>query len=174
MVQQGASETASAKVAEPTEFEEVPVAESDAESAGSSDTEMEEPDEQTAAELRAMAKVMLNGRSRQDVLDGAYHRYAFHDDRLPRWFAEDEQRHMRRAFNHSLSDYSKTQVVQCMSMSSASRNGLHYIGMNVIDSLAFSVLDPFTWTKCIEMRKSLACPQDSTCMVRMQRHTASK
>jgi DNA-directed RNA polymerase subunit E'/Rpb7 len=43
----------------------------------------------------ALARKMLNGRSRTDILDGAYHRYAFHDADVPKWFYEDEKRHMR-------------------------------------------------------------------------------
>lgn len=46
--------------------------------------------------MRALAKKMLNGRARSDILESAYHRYAFHDkDARPRWFAEDEERHHR-------------------------------------------------------------------------------
>ena len=53
------------------------------------------PDEHTAAEIRAFAKAMLNGRTKSDVLEAGYHRYAFHDDHLPSWLADDEKRHMR-------------------------------------------------------------------------------
>ena len=52
---------------------------------------------QGKAELRALAKKMLRGSQRSDLIEGAYHRYAFHDDHLPRWFSEDESRHMRYA-----------------------------------------------------------------------------
>ena len=50
---------------------------------------------QGKAELRALAKKMLRGSVRSDMLDGAYHRYAFHDTHMPRWFEEDESRHMK-------------------------------------------------------------------------------
>lgn len=46
-------------------------------------------------QILAIARKMMNGRNRQDILDGAYHRYNFHDEGLPRWFVEDEQRHLR-------------------------------------------------------------------------------
>lgn len=49
---------------------------------------------------------MRNGRSKNDILDGAYHRYSFHDDDLPRWLYEDEKRHLRCAYPSSQPLYS--------------------------------------------------------------------
>ena len=60
-----------------------------------SDSEMEEPDGDEAAEIRAVAKLMLKGRTKNDMIENGCHRYAFHDSNMPRWFAEDEERHMR-------------------------------------------------------------------------------
>ena len=51
-------------------------------------------------QVLALARKMRGGRERQDILDGAYHRYAFHDEGLPRWFAEDERRHLQCAARH--------------------------------------------------------------------------
>ncbi len=42
---------------------------------------------------------MLNGRARNDILEAGYHRYAFHDERVPVWLADDERRHLRWAQN---------------------------------------------------------------------------
>lgn len=53
------------------------------------------------AEVRALAKRMLRKRSRDELLEGAYNKYAFHDAGLPRWFAEDQRRHARWAPAHS-------------------------------------------------------------------------
>lgn len=53
------------------------------------------------AEVRALAKRMLRKRSRDELLEGAYNKYAFHDAGLPRWFAEDQRRHARCAPAHS-------------------------------------------------------------------------
>ena len=47
------------------------------------------------SEVRALAKRMLRKRSRDELLEGAYNKYAFHDAGLPRWFAEDQRRHAR-------------------------------------------------------------------------------
>ena len=49
-----------------------------------------------AWQVLALARKMLDGRSKQDILDSSYHRYAFHDTGVPKWFYEDEKRHMRR------------------------------------------------------------------------------
>lgn len=46
-------------------------------------------------QVLALARKMMNGRSKQDILDSSYHRYAFHDSHVPKWFYEDEKRHMR-------------------------------------------------------------------------------
>jgi Spb1 C-terminal domain len=51
--------------------------------------------------VRALAKRMLRKRSRDELLEGAYNKYAFHDAGLPRWFAEDQRRHARWAPAHS-------------------------------------------------------------------------
>lgn len=63
-------------------FEEVPLAEE-----YSSDSD-------AAAEALAIGAQFLRKRSRDDVLDAAYNRYAFNDeDELPSWFVEDEKMH---------------------------------------------------------------------------------
>jgi len=54
------------------------------------------------AEVRALAKRMLRKRERDELLEGGYNKYAFHDDGLPRWFAEDQRRHARCVFIHKL------------------------------------------------------------------------
>lgn len=53
-------------------------------------------DEHAQAEVRAMARKWLGGRKGElSLLDAAYNRYTFDDDAVPRWFREDERRHMR-------------------------------------------------------------------------------
>ena len=49
------------------------------------------------AEVRALARRMLRKRSRDELVEGAYNKYAFHDAGLPRWFEEDQRRHSRCA-----------------------------------------------------------------------------
>lgn len=61
----------------------------------SSASDIEEPGFQESAEIRAVAKAMLKGRRKNDIIEDGYHRYAFHDTHLPRWFQEDEEKHMR-------------------------------------------------------------------------------
>ncbi len=81
-------------------FEEVPVSRRHADSgAGSSDDSSDDGfddlDDDGKAEVLALARKMLKGRDRQDIMDAAYHRYAFHESGLPRWFEEDEAKHMK-------------------------------------------------------------------------------
>ena len=54
------------------------------------------------AETRALAKLMLRKKTRNEIIEGTYNRYANHDDPavLPDWFLEDEARHFRANTNH--------------------------------------------------------------------------
>jgi AdoMet-dependent rRNA methyltransferase SPB1 len=65
---------------------------SDDEDAGYSSMDSEE-----MAETRALAKVMLRKKNRNEIIEGTYNRYAVHEDpsTLPDWFIEDEMRHFR-------------------------------------------------------------------------------
>lgn len=55
-------------------------------------------DEHAQAEVRAMARKWLGGRKGElSLLDAAYNRYTFDDEGVPRWFREDERRHMQPA-----------------------------------------------------------------------------
>ncbi|CAI7812206.1 unnamed protein product [Closterium sp. NIES-54] len=63
---------------------------------GMEEEEEEEWDSDSKAETLAYARRMLRKRERDEVVDDAYNRYMFDDDAkaLPKWFADDERRHM--------------------------------------------------------------------------------
>ncbi|CAI6000567.1 unnamed protein product [Closterium sp. NIES-64] len=63
---------------------------------GAMGEEEEEWDSDSKAETLAYARRMLRKRERDEVVDDAYNRYMFDDDAkaLPKWFADDERRHM--------------------------------------------------------------------------------
>ncbi|CAH9100563.1 unnamed protein product [Cuscuta europaea] len=73
------------------DFEIVPAPHTD--SSDSSSDESDEDDIDTKAEILAYAKKMLSKKQREHMLDDAYNKYMFHDDGLPKWFADDEQKH---------------------------------------------------------------------------------
>ena len=97
MASAAASREADDKPDQSSGFEEVPVSRQrgDGSSDVSSDDGFDDLDEDGRAEVLALAKKMLKGRDRQDIMDNAYHKYAFHETGLPRWFEEDEKRHMK-------------------------------------------------------------------------------
>eukprot|EP01132_Coremiostelium_polycephalum_P006746 gene6746-8364_t len=72
---------------ETTGFEEVPK-EQDVEYSSESEEE-----EDSKVKTLAMGELLLRKKSRQELIDNAYHRYAFNDSNLPAWFYEDENRH---------------------------------------------------------------------------------
>jgi AdoMet-dependent rRNA methyltransferase SPB1 len=79
-------------------FEEVPLAGSDSEDSDSDDpNEFDDLDEDAKAEVLALAKKFIRKKSKDELIEAAYNRYAFHDQGLPKWFEEDERKFMRPA-----------------------------------------------------------------------------
>ncbi|PSS29440.1 AdoMet-dependent rRNA methyltransferase [Actinidia chinensis var. chinensis] len=75
------------------DFEIVPAPETDSSDDSSSD-ESEDEDVGTKAEILAYAKKMLRKKQREQILDDAYNKYMFHDDKgLPNWFLDEEKKH---------------------------------------------------------------------------------
>ena len=73
--------------------------------------EFEMMDDDTKAEIMALAKRMLRSKDKRDIMEAAYNRYAFHDEGLPKWFRDDEDKHMRLAGGGR--PFSSTAVVLC-------------------------------------------------------------
>eukprot|EP01133_Synstelium_polycarpum_P011486 gene11486-13394_t len=89
------------KADNPDAFEEVPM-EEDVEYS-SSDSEPEDSKIRTLA----MGTLMLRKKTKQDLIDDAYNRYAFNDTDLPSWFVDDEERH-----NKPQTPITKEQVIE--------------------------------------------------------------
>lgn len=55
---------------------------------------MEDYDIDSLSETVAIAKKMMRARSRNQIIDNSYSRFAVEeDDNLPNWFVEDEKKH---------------------------------------------------------------------------------
>ena len=82
---------------------EVVAAERDASSGSDSDesdgygydSEVDELSDDTRARILALGKKMIRKKDREELIEDGYNRYAFDDDDLPDWFAEDERRFMK-------------------------------------------------------------------------------
>jgi len=80
---------------------EVVAAEEDVEAGSESDSgyeydsEVDELSDDTRARILALGQKMIRKKDREELIEDAYNRYAFDDDDVPDWFAEDERRFMK-------------------------------------------------------------------------------
>jgi hypothetical protein len=88
--------TSSHRGADSGDLEVVPQATGGDGDSTDTDAEFEAMEDSAKAEIRAMARKWLGGRKMQlSILDAGYNRYTFNDEGLPRWFREDEAKHMQ-------------------------------------------------------------------------------
>lgn len=98
------------KPASGNDFEVVPATQSDSYSSDSQEDEFEAMNDDTKAEILALAKKMLRRKDKNDIIEAAYNRYAFHDEGLPKWFEDDERKFMRPAPHISGAEYAEARA----------------------------------------------------------------
>jgi hypothetical protein len=91
-----AAATSARRTADAMDLQVVPASTNDDGDSTDTDGEFEAMDDHAKAEIRAMARKWMKSRKNQlGLLDAAYNRYTFNDQGLPRWFKDDEAKHMR-------------------------------------------------------------------------------
>ena len=87
-------------------FEEVPMSEEESDSAAE---EFDMLGDDAKAEVLALAKKFINRKSKSELLESSYNRYAFHDDEkdLPGWFREEEAKFRRPAYQITGSEFNE-------------------------------------------------------------------
>jgi len=68
---------------------------SDDSASSDSEDEFESLTDNQKSEVMALARKMLRSKDKRSVMEAAYNKYAFHDDGLPDWFREDEDKFNR-------------------------------------------------------------------------------
>lgn len=68
----------------------------DEESSSDSDS-LDSDDTEAIAHSMVLKKMFLKTKTKRELVDSSYNKYAFHDEGLPHWFTQDEAKHMRPA-----------------------------------------------------------------------------